>query len=100
MLSVDHAPESPSKYMTTIYHYFCIKNEYFCSSNDNKLFRRSGSLLLIQHYIYKRHCINCNVQLHSTIAVKDTNRYELRFKQFMLITLIGKYCNISPLIKD
>ena len=64
-----------------------------CSSNDNKLFRRSGSLLLIQHYIYKRHCINCNVQLHSTIAVKDTNRYELHFKQFMLITLIGKYCN-------
>ena len=29
MLTVDHAPESPSKYMTTIYHYFCIKNEYF-----------------------------------------------------------------------
>ena len=26
---VDHAPESPSKYMTTIYHYFCIKNKYF-----------------------------------------------------------------------
>ena len=26
ILSVDHAPESPSKYMTTIYHYFCIKN--------------------------------------------------------------------------
>ena len=24
-----HAPESPSKYMTTIYHYFCIQNEYF-----------------------------------------------------------------------
>ena len=23
-----HAPGSPSKYMTTIYHYFCIKNDY------------------------------------------------------------------------
>ena len=29
LLSVDHAPESLSKYMTTIYHYFCIKDEYF-----------------------------------------------------------------------
>ena len=29
ILSVDHAPESPSKYMTTIYQYFCIKNKYF-----------------------------------------------------------------------
>ena len=27
--SVDHAPESPSKYITIINHYFCIKNEYF-----------------------------------------------------------------------
>ena len=26
---LDDAPESPSKYMTTIYHYFCIKNKYF-----------------------------------------------------------------------
>ena len=26
---MDHAPESPSKYMTTISHYFCIKNKYF-----------------------------------------------------------------------
>ena len=25
ILSVDHAPESLSKYMTTIYDYFCIK---------------------------------------------------------------------------
>ena len=24
-LTVDHAPGSPSKYMTTIYNYFCIK---------------------------------------------------------------------------
>ena len=23
--TVDHAPGSPSKYMTTIYNYFCIK---------------------------------------------------------------------------
>ena len=67
-----------------------------CSSNDNKLFRRSDSLLLIQHYIYKRHCINCNVQLHSMIAVKDINRYELHFRQFMLMA----NTNISPLIKD
>ena len=37
------------------------------------------------HYIYKRHCINCNVQLHSMIAVKDINRYELHFRQFMLM---------------
>ena len=29
MLSVDHAPESTSEYMTTIYHYFHIKNKYF-----------------------------------------------------------------------
>ena len=29
MLSVDHALESPSKYMATIYNYFCINNEYF-----------------------------------------------------------------------
>ena len=56
-----------------------------CSSNDNKLFRRSDSLLLIQHYIYKRHCINCNVQLHSMIAVRDINRYGLHFRQFMLM---------------
>ena len=26
---VHHAPESPDKHMTTIYHYFCIKNKYF-----------------------------------------------------------------------
>ena len=26
---VDHTPESPSKYMTTIYHYFCIKKFFF-----------------------------------------------------------------------
>ena len=35
--------------------------------------------------MYKRHCINCNVQLHSMIAVKDINRYELHFRQFMLM---------------
>ena len=29
ILSVDHAVESSSKYMTTIYHYFCIKNDRF-----------------------------------------------------------------------
>ena len=29
MLSVDHAPESLSKYMTIIYHYFCIKKRIF-----------------------------------------------------------------------
>ena len=29
ILSEDYAPESPSKYMTTIYHYFCRKNKYF-----------------------------------------------------------------------
>ena len=29
MLSVDHAPESLSKYMTTNYPYFCINNEYY-----------------------------------------------------------------------
>ena len=63
----------------------CYQNNRCCSSNDNKLFRRSDSLLLIQHYIYKRHCINCNVQLHSMIAVKDINRYELHFRQFMLM---------------
>ena len=27
--TVDHGPESPSKYMTTIYHYFCMKMEIF-----------------------------------------------------------------------
>ena len=57
-----------------------------CSSNDNKRFRRSDSLSLIQHYIYKQHCINCNVLLHSMIAVNDVNRYELHFRQFMLIS--------------
>ena len=30
MLSVDNAPVSPSKYMTTVYYYFGIStNEYF-----------------------------------------------------------------------
>ena len=39
---MDHAPGSPSKYMTTIYNYFCIKNGIFrvfeCKKNyENRL---------------------------------------------------------------
>ena len=29
IVSWDHAPGSPGKYMTTNYQYFCIKNKYF-----------------------------------------------------------------------
>ena len=30
---MDHAPESPSKYMTTIYPYFCIFLDFFKVKN-------------------------------------------------------------------
>ena len=36
---MDHAPGSPSKYMATIYHYFCIKNEYFKTFESKKFMK-------------------------------------------------------------
>ena len=37
--TVDHAPGSPSKYITTIYNYFCIKNDIFRRFESKKFMK-------------------------------------------------------------
>ena len=73
--TVNHAPESPSKYMTAIYHYFCIKNEYFLDFFKVK----NAPSCTIQKYFLGEACPpNSQANAWPRHASQDASRHAIR----------------------